>query len=139
MQQTSGISLSVHFLHLHYPVIFRANVVTENYGYKQDNLIMLTDDARDPRHTPTRKNIIDAMRWLVQDAKKHDSLFLHCMLTFGMDSCAGLTLMGVMQIPAMADRPQTVMGTRWTGLMKVRAKFLQYFFCLTFQSSYIPA
>jgi uncharacterized caspase-like protein len=26
---------------------------------------------------PTRANIIDAMKWLVKDARKHDSLFFH--------------------------------------------------------------
>jgi metacaspase-1 len=30
---------------------------------------------------PTRKNMFDAMKWLVKDAKKHDSLFFHCNIT----------------------------------------------------------
>lgn len=38
---------------------------------------MLTDDSKNPREQPTRQNILDAMRWLVRNAKPHDSLFFH--------------------------------------------------------------
>lgn len=38
---------------------------------------MLTDDARDPRQRPTTRNMIDAMQWLVRDARPNDSLFFH--------------------------------------------------------------
>jgi metacaspase-1 len=48
------------------------------YGYKANDIVLLTDDSRDPRRLPTRKNIIDAMYWLVHGAKPHDSLFFHC-------------------------------------------------------------
>jgi hypothetical protein len=34
--------------------------------------------TRNQRQLPTRKNIIDAMRWLVRDARCHDALFFHC-------------------------------------------------------------
>ena len=30
-----------------------------------------------PRQIPTRQNMIDAMRWLVQGAQPNDSLFFH--------------------------------------------------------------
>jgi len=39
---------------------------------------MLTDDTRDPRKMPTRKNMLDAMHWLVRSARTDDSLFFHC-------------------------------------------------------------
>ena len=39
---------------------------------------MLTDDAAHGHRQPTRENILDAMRWLVQDACPHDSLVFHC-------------------------------------------------------------
>ena len=29
-----------------------------NYGYKQDDIVMLTDDASNPRQIPTRDNIV---------------------------------------------------------------------------------
>ena len=55
---------------------------------------MLTDDSTNPRQKPTKQNIvrisfvvfevvlncaqIQAMHWLVRDAKPNDSLFFHC-------------------------------------------------------------
>jgi hypothetical protein len=47
------------------------------YGYKEEDIVMLTDDARNPRQLPTVRNITDAMQWLVRDAKPNDSLFFH--------------------------------------------------------------
>ncbi|KAJ9108640.1 Ca(2+)-dependent cysteine protease [Naganishia adeliensis] len=49
----------------------------ERFGYKQDDIVMLVDDARNPRQTPTRANMIAAMQWLVAGAKPNDSLFFH--------------------------------------------------------------
>jgi len=39
--------------------------------------VILTDDQQSPRSIPTRQNIIQAMHWLVKDAKPNDSLFFH--------------------------------------------------------------
>ncbi|EJF61624.1 caspase domain-containing protein [Dichomitus squalens] len=47
------------------------------HGYKPDDIVMLTDDATDPRRRPTKLNILDAMHWLVTGAHPHDSLFFH--------------------------------------------------------------
>ncbi|KAI0342819.1 hypothetical protein BDW22DRAFT_1428962 [Trametopsis cervina] len=47
------------------------------FGYKQDDIVMLTDDAKNPRQIPTKQNIIAAMQWLVRDARPNDSLFFH--------------------------------------------------------------
>ncbi|KAH9991953.1 caspase domain-containing protein [Russula compacta] len=46
-------------------------------GFRSRDIIRLTDDARDPRNLPTRQNMLGAMRWLVRDAHKNDSLFFH--------------------------------------------------------------
>ncbi|QRV92286.1 ICE-like protease (caspase) p20 domain protein [Ceratobasidium sp. AG-Ba] len=46
-------------------------------GYKNEDIVQLTDDAINPRQRPTRENIIAAMHWLVKDAKPDDSLFFH--------------------------------------------------------------
>ncbi|KAJ7737759.1 caspase domain-containing protein [Mycena metata] len=46
-------------------------------GYKAEDIVVLTDDSPHARGLPTRKNIIDAMHWLVQGAKTHDALFFH--------------------------------------------------------------
>jgi hypothetical protein len=40
--------------------------------------MILTDDLPDRTQHPTRQNMINAMHWLVEGAKCHDSLFFHC-------------------------------------------------------------
>jgi len=47
------------------------------FGYKEEDIVMLTDDAQNPRQVPTKANMISAMQWLVRDAKPNDSLFFH--------------------------------------------------------------
>lgn len=49
----------------------------ERYHYKQEDIVMLTDDSRNPRQIPTRANMIQAMNWLVQGARPDDALFFH--------------------------------------------------------------
>ena len=49
-------------------------------GYKDEDMVILTDDSPDPRKQPTRVNVLDAMHWLVRGARPHDSLFFHCAL-----------------------------------------------------------
>ncbi|KAI0339184.1 hypothetical protein BDW22DRAFT_1361639 [Trametopsis cervina] len=53
------------------------NFLIRHWGYKADDIVLLTDDSSNSRSTPTRVNILDAMRWLVKDAHQHDSLFFH--------------------------------------------------------------
>ncbi|KAG6373356.1 putative metacaspase [Boletus reticuloceps] len=47
------------------------------HGYREEDMVMLTDDASHPRQQPTRQNMIDAMQWLVRNAQPNDSLFFH--------------------------------------------------------------
>ncbi|KAI9635791.1 putative metacaspase [Dioszegia hungarica] len=47
------------------------------YNYRSEDIVMLTDDARNPRQIPTKANIIAAMQWLVAGAKPNDALFFH--------------------------------------------------------------
>ncbi|KAI3404294.2 casA [Candida oxycetoniae] len=47
------------------------------HGFSSDNIVKLTDNQRIQRAIPTRKNILDAIQWLVKDAKPNDSLFFH--------------------------------------------------------------
>jgi hypothetical protein len=51
--------------------------LNERYNYKWEDMVILTDDQRDPRKVPTKANMIKAMQWLVKDAQPNDSLFLH--------------------------------------------------------------
>lgn len=46
-------------------------------GYKDEDMVILTDDSRDPRSIPTRQNITRAMHWLVSGARPGDALFFH--------------------------------------------------------------
>jgi hypothetical protein len=48
------------------------------HGFHPNETVLLTEDHEDERGRPTRKNIFDAMKWLVQDAHPNDSLFFHC-------------------------------------------------------------
>ena len=51
--------------------------ISTRHGYREEDIVVLTDDARNPRQQPTRANITQAMSWLVQGAQPNDSLFFH--------------------------------------------------------------
>ncbi|KAI9491696.1 peptidase C14, caspase domain-containing protein [Zychaea mexicana] len=48
--------------------------LTTLYGFKPEDMVVLTDDQQDPKMLPTRANIIAAMQWLVNDAQENDSV-----------------------------------------------------------------
>jgi len=50
-------------------------LLTTVLGYKKSDVRQLLDD--DPSRMPTRENMLSAMRWLVENAKSGDELFLH--------------------------------------------------------------
>ncbi|AEO69817.1 4fd98761-21d0-47e1-8e41-9f4fe46f5cd1 [Thermothielavioides terrestris] len=54
-----------------------SNFLMERYGYKREDMVILTDDQRDPVLQPTKANMIRAMQWLVAGAQPNDALFLH--------------------------------------------------------------
>ncbi|KAF2278478.1 metacaspase CasB [Westerdykella ornata] len=47
------------------------------FGYKREDMVILTDDQQNPMSQPTKANILRAMHWLVKDARPNDSLFFH--------------------------------------------------------------
>ena len=49
----------------------------ERYGYRYEDMVILTDDQQNQMSQPTKNNIIRAMGWLVQGAQPNDALFLH--------------------------------------------------------------
>ena len=51
--------------------------LSQHYNYKREDMVILTDDARNPISQPTKANIFRAFEWLIKDAQPHDSLFLH--------------------------------------------------------------
>ena len=48
-----------------------------SFGYRREDMVILTDDQQNPMSQPTKQNILRAMHWLVKDAKPNDSLFFH--------------------------------------------------------------
>lgn len=51
--------------------------LNNHFGYKREDMVILTDDQQNPMSHPTKANILRAMHWLVKDAKPNDSLFFH--------------------------------------------------------------
>ncbi|KAF9573684.1 Ca(2+)-dependent cysteine protease [Mortierella alpina] len=51
--------------------------ITQNFGFREEDTISLTDDQEDPTRIPTHANILAAMKWLVRDAQPNDSFFFH--------------------------------------------------------------
>jgi hypothetical protein len=43
------------------------------YGFRQDDMVILTDDQSNPQNIPTKQNMIRAMQWLVHDSRPNDS------------------------------------------------------------------
>jgi hypothetical protein len=52
-----------------------SQLIAKRFGFT--SAVILTDDQADEKKKPTYDNIINAMKWLVQDAKAGDSLFFH--------------------------------------------------------------
>ncbi|KAJ5733710.1 hypothetical protein N7493_002496 [Penicillium malachiteum] len=54
-----------------------SSFLNEKFGYRREDMVILTDDQKNPMSIPNKQNIIRAMQWLVKDAQPHDSLFVH--------------------------------------------------------------
>lgn len=53
------------------------NYLVQNFGYRREDMVILTDDQQNPMSQPTKQNILRAMHWLVKGAQPNDSLFFH--------------------------------------------------------------
>ncbi|KAF2399774.1 hypothetical protein EJ06DRAFT_34377 [Trichodelitschia bisporula] len=51
--------------------------LNQHFGYKREDMVILTDDQQNQMSQPTKANILRAMHWLVKDAQPNDSLFFH--------------------------------------------------------------
>lgn len=51
--------------------------LSEHFGYKREDMVILTDDQQRQMSLPTKQNLLRAMHWLVKDARPNDSLFFH--------------------------------------------------------------
>ncbi|KAI1190364.1 caspase domain-containing protein [Nemania serpens] len=54
-----------------------SSYLVEHFGYKREDMVILTDDQQNPMSQPTKQNLLRAMHWLVKDARRDDSLFFH--------------------------------------------------------------
>lgn len=54
-----------------------SSYLVDHFGYKREDMVILTDDQQNPMSQPTKQNILRAMHWLVKDARSNDSLFFH--------------------------------------------------------------
>lgn len=54
-----------------------SNFLHEKFGYRREDMVILTDDQKNAMSVPTKANILRAMQWLVKDAQPNDSLFVH--------------------------------------------------------------
>jgi len=52
-------------------------LLSRGFADNPTGMIVLTDDQTTPLNIPTKQNMINAFKWLVQGAKAGDSLFLH--------------------------------------------------------------
>ncbi|KAL4438686.1 hypothetical protein ABPG77_006290 [Micractinium sp. CCAP 211/92] len=52
-------------------------LLKSKFGFKQENILMMTDDCPDPLRRPTRANMYQGFRWLLMDMKPGDSLVFH--------------------------------------------------------------
>jgi metacaspase-1 len=53
------------------------NFITIGAGFNPANIRVLTDDQTDPTKQPTKHNIEEGMKWLVEGAQPGDSMFFH--------------------------------------------------------------
>jgi hypothetical protein len=66
------------------------NSFTGNWNFEINEFCILTDDAKYPGGIPTKANILNAMKWLVEDARAGDSLFIHCECALYIQTTARL-------------------------------------------------
>ncbi|KAK9134254.1 hypothetical protein Syun_013584 [Stephania yunnanensis] len=51
--------------------------LVNNLCFPSDSIMILTEDEKDPLRIPTRRNILEALRWLIEDCRFGDSLVFH--------------------------------------------------------------
>lgn len=56
--------------------------LNQKYGYRREDMVILTDDQQNVKSVPNKANILRAMQWLVTGAQPNDSLFIHFSGTF---------------------------------------------------------
>src|SRR3569833_563332 len=97
-----------------YDVRNMASYLVEHFGYKREDMVILTDDQQNPMSQPTKQNILRAMHWLEKDARSNDSLFLHysgkSQEQHRLSLSSGIGTLR--QIQVTADKPKISMETK---------------------------
>lgn len=52
-------------------------LLKSKFGFRQENILMMTDDHPDPLRRPTKANMMQGFRWLMMDLHPGDSLVFH--------------------------------------------------------------
>lgn len=52
-------------------------MLLHRFGFKQENILLMTDDHPDPLRRPTRYNMFQGFTWLMMNPQKGDSLVFH--------------------------------------------------------------
>ncbi|KAK6241350.1 hypothetical protein SCA6_006739 [Theobroma cacao] len=53
------------------------DLLTQYYEYREENILVLTEEQTDPRLIPTKANIEHCLKWLVDDCRSGDSLVFY--------------------------------------------------------------
>lgn len=85
------------------------------YGYKREDMVILTDDQQNPVMRPTKENMIRAMGWLVKDAQPNDSLFFH----YSGECCHAPQLTRVLTFPGHGGQTEDLDGDEDDGFDEV--------------------
>lgn len=103
--------------------------VQDYYGFQSQNILLLVDDGHGSSSSlrPTRKEMFNAMQWLVKGAQMHDSLFFHC--EFRPPPPPPSILLSLTSIPCYRFRAWRSIsgcireGSRWYGWRYVHITF----------------
>ncbi|XP_068639063.1 metacaspase-1-like [Aristolochia californica] len=52
-------------------------LLCNKFSFSDECILVLTEDDKNPSRTPTKQNILSALRWLVHGSQSGDSLFFH--------------------------------------------------------------
>lgn len=100
-----------------------SSFLMDRFGYKREDMVILTDDQQRDVLQPTKQNILRAMNWLVSNAQPNDSLFLHysgeSMLKVPPGEIGGGGRLLTMLSQDTEARPRTWTATKMTDLTKL--------------------
>ena len=58
-------------------VLHIRNFIKEEYGFEDQEIYLMTELSEDSKKIPTKKNIMEGIKWLMNDVNEHSQLFMH--------------------------------------------------------------